>query len=141
MLESLLDFLTSGHEEALVAAVATFKSLICSCIDENLIKKGVDQITASANSATRKSVPTVIEKVCATIASLLDYQYEAVWDMSFQIISTMFEKLGRCTWIVLLLSHLINSLHNWRRLSFLMILQIIGCGLFVIHLFFLHHGD
>lgn len=137
MLEYLLDFLTSGHEEALVAAVATFKSLICSCVDENLIKKGVDQITASANSTTRK--PTVIEKVCATIESLLDYQYEAVWDMSFQIVSTMFEKLGRCTRFILLLSYLIliDSLDNWRRLLFLMILQIMGCSLFGVCSFFL----
>lgn len=95
------DFLTSGHEEALVAAVTTLKSLIHSCIDENLIKQGVDQITANANSATRKSGPTVIEKVCAAIESLLDYHYEAVWDMSFQIVSAMFEKLGWCTWVIL----------------------------------------
>lgn len=93
--------MASGHEEALAAAVATLKSLIHSCIDENLIKQGVDQITASANSAERKSGPTVIEKICATIESLLDYQYEAVWDISFQIVSTMFEKLGSCTWVIL----------------------------------------
>lgn len=91
------DVLASGHEEALVAAVATFRSLIHSCIDESLIKQGVDQITGSANSATRKSGPTVIEKVCATIESLLDYHHEAVWDMSFQIVSAMFDKLGSCT--------------------------------------------
>lgn len=92
---ALKDVMASGHEEALAAAVATLKSLIHSCIDENLIKQGVDQITASANSAERKSGPTVIEKICATIESLLDYQYEAVWDISFQIVSTMFEKLGK----------------------------------------------
>lgn len=92
---ALKDVLASEHEEALVAAVATLKSLIHTCIDENLIKQGVDRITASSNSGTGKSGPTVIEKVCATIASLLDYQYEAVWDMSFQIVSTMFEKLGK----------------------------------------------
>ncbi|XP_057767673.1 uncharacterized protein LOC130987961 [Salvia miltiorrhiza] len=92
---ALKDFLTSGHEEALVAALTTFKSLLHSCVDENMIKQGVDQITASANSVTRKSGPTVIEKICATIESLLDYHYEAVWDMSFQIVSAMFEKLGK----------------------------------------------
>ncbi|XP_042050958.1 RRP12-like protein [Salvia splendens] len=92
---ALKDFLTSGHEESLVAAVTTLKSLIHSCIDENMIKQGVEQITASANSVIRKSGPTLIEKICATIESLLDYQYEAVWDMSFQIVSTMFEKLGK----------------------------------------------
>lgn len=129
MLEPPSDFLTSGHEEALVAAVATFKSLIRSCIDENLIEKGVVEITASAYSATRKSAPTVIEKVCATIESLLDYQYEAVWDMSFQIVSTMFEKFGTCTWVILLFSHLTNSLHNLYILLFLMILQILGYSL------------
>lgn len=92
---ALKDVLTSGHEEALVAAVATCKSLIHSCIDESLVKQCVDQVTMGANSATRKSGPTVIEKVCATIESLLDYHHEAVWDMSFQIVSTMFDKLGK----------------------------------------------
>ncbi|KAG8373862.1 hypothetical protein BUALT_Bualt11G0069400 [Buddleja alternifolia] len=92
---ALKDVMASGHEEALVAAVATFKSLIHSCIDESLIKQGVDQIAVNADVTTRKSGPTVIEKVCATIGSLLDYHHEAVWDMSFQIVSTMFDKLGR----------------------------------------------
>ncbi|KAL0374605.1 UNVERIFIED_CONTAM: RRP12-like protein [Sesamum radiatum] len=92
---ALKDVLASGHEEALVAAVATFKNLINSCIDDSLIKQGVDQISVSANAGTRKSGPTVIEKVCVTIESLLGYHYEAVWDMSFQIVSTMFDKLGK----------------------------------------------
>ncbi|KAL0346791.1 UNVERIFIED_CONTAM: RRP12-like protein [Sesamum calycinum] len=92
---ALKDVLASGHEEALVAAVATFKNLINSCIDDSLIKQGVDQISVSANAGTRKSGPTVIEKVCVTIESLLSYHYEAVWDMSFQIVSTMFDKLGK----------------------------------------------
>ncbi|KAL0338857.1 UNVERIFIED_CONTAM: RRP12-like protein [Sesamum angustifolium] len=92
---ALKDVLASGHEEALVAAVATFKNLINSCIDDSLIKQGVDQISVSVNAGTRKSGPTVIEKVCVTIESLLSYHYEAVWDMSFQIVSTMFDKLGK----------------------------------------------
>ena len=85
----------------MVAAVTTLKSLIHSCIDETMIKQGVEQITASASSVIRKSGPTLIEKICATIESLLDYHYEAVWDMSFQIVSTMFEKLGSYTWAIL----------------------------------------
>ncbi|KAL7096137.1 hypothetical protein ACP275_10G064800 [Erythranthe tilingii] len=91
---ALQDVLVSEHEEALVAAVATFKSLIDSCIDESLIKQGVDEITVGANSGPRKS-GSVIEKVCATVESLLSYHYEAVLDMSFQIVSTMFDKLGK----------------------------------------------
>ncbi|GFP87210.1 rrp12-like protein [Phtheirospermum japonicum] len=92
---ALKDILASEHEEASVAAVASFKSLIQSCIDESLIKQGVDQITVNADATTRKTGPTVIEKVCATIESLLDYHYEPVWDMSFQIASTLFDKLGK----------------------------------------------
>lgn len=95
------DVLTSGHEEALVAAVAACKSLIHSCIDESLVKQCVDQVIMGANSATRKSGPTVVEKVCVTIESLLDYHHEAVWDMSFQIVSTMFDKLGNCSTVLL----------------------------------------
>ncbi|KAK6147593.1 hypothetical protein DH2020_018505 [Rehmannia glutinosa] len=108
------DILASGHEEALVAAVATFKSLIHSCIDESLIKQGVDQINMNANVATRKSGPTVIEKVCATIASLLDYHCEAVWDMSFQIVSTMFDKLGKYS--SYFLKETLNSLADMQKL-------------------------
>ncbi|GER40433.1 ARM repeat superfamily protein [Striga asiatica] len=91
---ALKDILASEHEEASVAAVATFKSLIHSCIDESLIKQGVDQITVNADAATRQTSPTVIEKICATVGSLLDYHYEPVWDMSFQVVSTLFDKLG-----------------------------------------------
>ncbi|CAA2965615.1 RRP12 [Olea europaea subsp. europaea] len=92
---ALKDILVSEHEEATVAAMATFKSLLQACIDENLIKQGVGEITMSSNATSRKSGPTVIEKVCATIGSLLDYHYASVWDMSFQIVSSMFEKLGK----------------------------------------------
>lgn len=92
---ALKDILVSEHEEAAVAAMAAFKSLVQACIDENLIKQGVEEITMNSNVTSRKSGPTVIEKVCATIESLLDYHYAAVWDMSFRIVSSMFEKLGK----------------------------------------------
>lgn len=88
--------MASEHEEALIAAVQAYKSLINVCIDENLVKQGVDQVTLNANFDTRKSMPTIIEKVCATVGSLLDYSFSAVWDMSFQVISAMFDKLGMC---------------------------------------------
>ncbi|KAL2487565.1 ARM repeat superfamily protein [Forsythia ovata] len=41
---ALKDILISEHEEAMVAAMTTFKSLVHACIDENLIKQGVDEI-------------------------------------------------------------------------------------------------
>lgn len=88
----MADILASEHEEAIFAAMEAYKSLIHNCIDESLIKQGVDQI--KINKDARKSGPTVIEKVCATIESLLDYHYSAVWDMVFQVVSTMFDKLG-----------------------------------------------
>ncbi|CAI9100786.1 OLC1v1037959C2 [Oldenlandia corymbosa var. corymbosa] len=92
---ALSDILASEHEEALLAAVQTCKSLINGCIDENLVKQGVDQITLNANVETRKSMPTIIEKVCATVGSLLDYNFSAVWDKSFQVLSALFDKLGQ----------------------------------------------
>ncbi|KAF7836830.1 RRP12-like protein [Senna tora] len=91
---ALKDVLASEHEEAIYAATDTLKSLIHSCIDESLIKQGVDQITLNANTVSRKSGPTIIEKICATIESLLDYHYTAVWDRVFQVVSAMFHKLG-----------------------------------------------
>lgn len=90
---ALKDILASEHEEAIFAATEALKNLINACIDESLIKQGVDQIT-NVNSDARKSGPTIIEKICATVESLLDYHYSAVWDMAFQIVSTMFDKLG-----------------------------------------------
>ncbi|CAK7352344.1 unnamed protein product [Dovyalis caffra] len=91
---TLKDILASEHEEAIFAAAQALKSLINTCLDESLIKQGVEQITINKNSETRKSKPTVIEKVCATIESLLDYHYSAVWDVVFQVVSTLFDKLG-----------------------------------------------
>lgn len=90
----LADILASEHEEAIFAATQALKNSINSCIDESLIKQGVDQITINKNAETRKCGPTVIEKVCAIIESLLDYHYSAVWDMVFQVVSTLFDKLG-----------------------------------------------
>ncbi|VVA32475.1 PREDICTED: RRP12 [Prunus dulcis] len=48
----------------------------------------------NANLDARKSGPTIIEKVCATIESLLGYHYASVWDLAFQVVSAMFDKLG-----------------------------------------------
>ncbi|MCE3049220.1 hypothetical protein HAX54_044412 [Datura stramonium] len=90
---SLSDVLGSEHEEAIRAALEALKSLIHECIDENMIKQGLDNISSS-NTDMRRSGPTIIEKICATIESLLTYHYAAVWDMSFQVVVAMFDKLG-----------------------------------------------
>lgn len=91
----LADILASDHEEAMHSAVSTFKSLIHSCIDDTMIKQGVDEIKKNNLSTEgRKSGPTMIEKICATIESLLGYNYTAVLDLSFQVVSSMFDKLG-----------------------------------------------
>lgn len=89
----MADIIASDHEEAIFAATDALKSLICSCIDESLIREGINGIRNS-NLDVKKSSPTVIEKLCATVESLLDYKYHAVWDMAFQVVSTMFNKLG-----------------------------------------------
>ncbi|CAL0330264.1 unnamed protein product [Lupinus luteus] len=91
---ALKDILASEHEEAVYAATDALKSMINSCIDECLIKQGVDQISLS-DKDSRRSGPTIIEKVCVTVESLLDYHYAAVWDRVFQVVSAMFHKLGK----------------------------------------------
>ncbi|KAF8110205.1 hypothetical protein N665_0086s0044 [Sinapis alba] len=88
----LKDIIASEHEEAIFAATDALKSLIHSCIDESLIREGVNGIRNS--NLDVKSSPTVIEKLCSTVENLLDYKYHAVWDMAFQVVSTMFNKLG-----------------------------------------------
>lgn len=65
--------------------------MINYCIDESLIKQGVDQITLDQS---RRSGPTIIEKICATVESLLDYHYIAAWDRVFEVVSAMYYKLG-----------------------------------------------
>ncbi|KAK6944710.1 putative domain NUC173 [Dillenia turbinata] len=90
---ALTDVMALEHEEAIYAAAEALKSLIRSCIDESLAKQGVDQIRTNGMDVGR-SGPTVVEKVCASIESLLDYRYATVWDTSFQVVSTMFDTLG-----------------------------------------------
>lgn len=91
----MADILASEHEEATHAAVTTLKHLIHKCIDEALINEGMDEIKVmNLSMNSRKSGPTIIEKVCSTIESLLGYHYFAVWDLSFQVISSLFDKLG-----------------------------------------------
>ena len=85
------DILASEHEEAIFAATDALKSMINYCIDESLVKQGVDQITLDES---RRSGPTIIEKICATVESLLDYHYAAAWDRVFDVVSAMFHKLG-----------------------------------------------
>lgn len=78
------------HEEAIRAAQDAMKNLICACINEDLIREGV----TTGNMEARRPGPTVIEKLCAIIESLLDYHYTAVFDLAFQVVSAMFDKLG-----------------------------------------------
>ncbi|CAJ2627945.1 unnamed protein product [Trifolium pratense] len=87
----LKDILASEHEEAIFAASDALKNMINYCIDESLIKQGVDQITLNES---RRSGPTIIEKICATVDSLLGYHYAAAWDRVFEVVSAMFNKLG-----------------------------------------------
>lgn len=91
---ALADMLASEHEAALLAATESLKNLINACIDESLIQQGINQIRGSGHEANRKSGPTTVEKICATVENLLDYRYSEVWDMSFQVASALFEKLG-----------------------------------------------
>ncbi|KAF6173962.1 hypothetical protein GIB67_039913 [Kingdonia uniflora] len=94
---ALAEILAREHEEAIFAAMVTFKSLIDACIDQCLIKQGIDQIVVNEDGGTRSSGPTIIGKICLTIERLLGYQYNAVWDMAFQVVSAMFDKLGIAT--------------------------------------------
>lgn len=91
----------SEHEEAIFAATEAFKNLINACIDDNLIRQGVDQMRMTTNVGGRRSGPTIIKKICATVESLLDYQFSAIWDMALQVVSTTFDKLGRFFFMVL----------------------------------------
>ena len=90
----MTDILACEHEEAIFAATEALRGLMSSCIDEGLVMKGVEQITVNAGGGIRKSGPTIIERICSTMESLLGYKYNAVWDMSFQVLSAAFYQLG-----------------------------------------------
>ncbi|OVA08308.1 putative domain NUC173 [Macleaya cordata] len=112
---ALGEIMACEHEEALFAATEALKSLIHACIDEGLIKQGVNQIVLNADEETRRSGPTIIEKICATIESLLGYRYNAVWDLAFQVVSAMFDKLGQHS--SYLLRGTIRSLADMQKLT------------------------
>ncbi|CAA6664606.1 unnamed protein product [Spirodela intermedia] len=114
IINALGDILARGHEEAVFAATESLRSLIRTCIDDSLIKQGVDQINLTESSGERRSGPTAIEKICVTLESLLGYQYNEVWDMSFQILSAMFEKLGKSSYMM---SGAIRNLAEMQKLS------------------------
>ncbi|XP_074269300.1 uncharacterized protein LOC141592498 [Silene latifolia] len=94
ILNSLQDAFGSGFEGAKLAATEAMKNLIQTCIDEDLIKEGVNRIKTTSDLNNKKSVPSVIEKLCATIGSLIDNRYRDEWDMAFQVVAVMFDKLG-----------------------------------------------
>lgn len=94
VLNALQDIFGSGFEEAKFAATEAMKNLIQGCVDEELIKQAVDQITTKSELNARKSTPSIIGRICATIASLLDNRYRSEWDMAFQVLSVLFDKLG-----------------------------------------------
>lgn len=104
---ALRDILASDYAEAQVAAVEAMKSLIAACIDDRLIEEGVLDIQISR--------PTIMGKICATIGSLLDYQCSGAWDMSFQVVSAMFDKLGVYSYE--LLGRTLKDLGDMQKLS------------------------
>lgn len=82
-------------EKDIPDAAYAFKCLIHACIDESLIKQGVDRVVMNANMDNgSKFEPTIIENLCATIQSLLGYRDTTILDLAFEIVSTMFDKLG-----------------------------------------------
>ncbi|KAK9110865.1 hypothetical protein Sjap_018925 [Stephania japonica] len=72
---ALAEILATGCKEALFAAMETIKSLTSACIDDGLVKQGVHQIKVNEDGDIRRSGPTIIEKLCATIDILLGYRY------------------------------------------------------------------
>uniref|UniRef100_A0A803MF62 Ribosomal RNA-processing protein 12-like conserved domain-containing protein n=1 Tax=Chenopodium quinoa TaxID=63459 RepID=A0A803MF62_CHEQI len=115
VLNALEDIFGSGFEEAKFAATESLKNLIQACVDEDLIMKGVDRANSNLDFNNRKSAPSTIEKICATIGSLLDNRYRSEWDMAFQIVSLMFDKLG--TFSSVLLSGSLESLASIEKES------------------------
>nr|XP_011469391.1 PREDICTED: uncharacterized protein LOC105352945 [Fragaria vesca subsp. vesca] len=82
-------------EKDMAHAAEAVRFLINTCIDESLIKQGVDHVLMNVNMYNRtNSEPTIIEKLCATIQSLFGYRGKTILFLALEIVSTMFDKLG-----------------------------------------------
>lgn len=111
---TLSDILASVYEEAAFASTEAMTGLISYCINESMVAQGVEQTNLSDQRGSRKSAPTVIERICFTFEGLLGNRYNAVWDMSFQILLVVFSKLGKSSSFLMVES--IQSLANLQSL-------------------------
>ncbi|KAF5185392.1 Rrp12-like protein [Thalictrum thalictroides] len=110
---ALGEILACEREEAVFAAMEAFKGLIFSCIDGGLIKQELEQLRDD-DGDTRQSGST-IEKICATVGGLLEYRYNAVWDISLKVVSAMFDKLGEYSYQ--LLRGAVKSMENMQKME------------------------
>lgn len=78
------------QEEAVYAAGDCLKGLIETCINDSLIKEGNSHLLSQG-----KSSPSTIGRICVVVCSLLGYQYTSAWDVSLQVATTLFNKLGK----------------------------------------------
>ncbi|KAL9681670.1 hypothetical protein QQ045_013457 [Rhodiola kirilowii] len=114
---ALKDIFGSEHEEAVRASTEALKKLIHSCVDERMIKQGKekDRLLMDLDVSLSRAVPTIIEKLCAITDSLLHCRFTQVCDMSFQVVSAMFEKLAVASYY--LMSGTIKNLRELQMLT------------------------
>eukprot|EP00252_Welwitschia_mirabilis_P010186 TRINITY_DN23354_c0_g1_i1.p1 TRINITY_DN23354_c0_g1~~TRINITY_DN23354_c0_g1_i1.p1 ORF type:complete len:1288 (-),score=292.56 TRINITY_DN23354_c0_g1_i1:436-4299(-) len=110
---ALAELLTLQHEAALLGASEALRHLISNCIDDDMVEEGVGQVKLHGD--TRESPPTAIERICTTAESLLSYQYSTAWDISLQVVSELFDKLGRSSYY--LLGGVVKNLADLQNLS------------------------
>ncbi|KAL5708035.1 hypothetical protein ACHQM5_018873 [Ranunculus cassubicifolius] len=109
---ALGEILAGQHEEA--AAIEAFRSLIFCCIDGGLIKQELEHVSDEEDGANGHS-ETTIRNLCATIESLLDHRYKAVWKISLKVVSAMFDKLGKFSYQ--LMRNAVKNLTNMQKMS------------------------
>jgi len=110
---SLAGVLAFQHEEAIYGASEALQHLIQNCIDEDMIKQGVNQL--NLHGAKRKSEPAPIERICTTAESLLGHEYNTAWDIALKVISTLFEKLGESSYF--LMGGVLRNLADLQKLA------------------------
>ncbi|KAK4756858.1 hypothetical protein SAY87_006985 [Trapa incisa] len=70
MVNSLRDIMGSEHEEAIFAATEAFKSIINDCIDDKLVKQGVDQMRMNADMGGRSHSSYLMRGILKSLADL-----------------------------------------------------------------------
>ncbi|KAH9313994.1 hypothetical protein KI387_022621, partial [Taxus chinensis] len=96
---SVAEILVIKNEEAVSCAVDTLKVLIQACIDESMVLEGVNRVNANGNIPCE--APSPIECICSSAETILDNYCGSSSNITCQVISELFSKLGESSFFLM----------------------------------------